>query len=213
MLDALSPARDGPASVEVLVNGVSAGTVRLTGGDSVQPPVSLDVARLMRPGMDNQVAVRSPAGRIAVQARFTARWYEPWKGATTSGRLRMEVSYSTLQAAPHEAVRCEVTVAPAPGRSYGMAIAEIGLPPGAEVDRGVLSGLLEDRKSGVDSFEVAPDHVTFYLWLGVADSRFSFTLRPRYAMRAQTAPSVLYDYYNPDARVVLPPVRFVVEQR
>ncbi len=59
-------------------------------------------------------------------------------------------------------------------------------------------------------FDVAPDHVTFYLWPRANDSKLSFIFRPRYAMHVRTAPSVLYDYYNPDARVVLPPETLVV---
>jgi hypothetical protein len=42
-----------------------------------------------------------------------------------------------------------------------MLIAEVGLPPGADVDRGTLASLVEDGNSGVDSFEVAPDRVSF----------------------------------------------------
>jgi hypothetical protein len=88
-----------------------------------------------------------------------------------------------------------------------MVIAEVGLPPGAEVDRGTLD------EAAVDSYEVAPDHVTFYVWPQANDTKFAFTFRPRYAIRAVSAPSVLYDYYNPDARVVLPPVPLAVGAR
>ena len=86
-----------------------------------------------------------------------------------------------------------------------MVIAEVGLPPGAEVDRGTLANIVDDSNSRVDSFEVAPDHVTFYVWPRAADSRFHFVFRPRFAMTARSAPSTLYDYYNPDEHVVLAP--------
>jgi hypothetical protein len=33
---------------------------------------------------------------------------------------------------------------------------------------------------------------------------------PRFAMKAQAAQSTLYDFYNPDSRVVLAPERFVI---
>jgi len=91
-----------------------------------------------------------------------------------------------------------------------MVIAEIGLPPGAEVDRGALAKIVDDD-TGVDSFEVAPDHVTFYIWPRGPVSHFQFVFRPRFAMKARTAQSVLYDYYNPDERSVLPPQTFRVE--
>ncbi len=94
-----------------------------------------------------------------------------------------------------------------------MMIAEVGLPPGTEVDRRGLSDLVEHYTAGVSAFEVAPDHVTFYVWPRGNESKFSFAFRPRYPMRARTAASVLYDYYNPEARVVVAPVGLVVEDK
>jgi hypothetical protein len=117
----------------------------------------------------------------------------------------LQVHYSTAETSPNQPVRCDVTVSRPTFRGYGMMIAEVGLPPGAEVDRGTL----DDAK--VDSYEMAPDHVTFYVWPNANDTKFSFTFRPRYAIHAVSAPSVLYDYYNPDARTVLPPLALVVK--
>ena len=93
-----------------------------------------------------------------------------------------------------------------------MMIATVGLPPGAEVDRGALESLVRDGTNGVDSYEVEPDHVTFYLWPRMADTRFRFHFRLRYPMKARAAESVLYDYYNPDERISIEPPRFVVGQ-
>ena len=92
-----------------------------------------------------------------------------------------------------------------------MMIAEIGLPPGAEVDRGSLDEMVNNFKIGVDSYEVAPDRVIFYVWPRAADSTLHFLFRPRFAMTAESEASTLYDYYNPDERAVLLPVAFVVK--
>ncbi|HKS80416.1 MAG TPA: hypothetical protein VJR23_02830 [Candidatus Acidoferrales bacterium] len=40
------------------------------------------------------------------------------------------------------------------------------------------------------------------------DTTIPFT--PRFGMKALTAPSVLYDYYNPEARAVIEPLIFTV---
>jgi hypothetical protein len=50
-----------------------------------------------------------------------------------------------------------------------------------------------------------------YLWPRAGGTTFSFSLKARFAMRAQSAESVLYDYYNPKARASVPPTRFVVK--
>jgi len=196
-----------PESAEVFVNGVSAGVVKL--GES---PVTVDVARLMASGKINEVTIRTAEGRAALEGRLRASWYAPWGAAKASSpSLALDVTYGAKRASTNELVRCDVKVSRPVLRGYGMMIAEVGLPPGAEVDRGALSDLVDAGK--VDSVEVAPDHVTFYIWPRANDSKFSFTFRPRYAMRARTAPSVLYDYYNPEARVVVAPVGLVVEDK
>jgi hypothetical protein len=89
-----------------------------------------------------------------------------------------------------------------------MMMAEIGLPPGANVERDSLEaarGYL-----GVQGYEVQPDRVVFYVWPSAGGSQFTFRFRLRYRMDAMTTQSVIYDYYNPEARATVAPVRFTV---
>ena len=50
----------------------------------------------------------------------------------------------------------------------------------------------------------------FYLWPGAGGVKFNFLVTARTAMTAKTAPSVLYDYYNPDALTEIAPVEWRV---
>jgi hypothetical protein len=52
--------------------------------------------------------------------------------------------------------------------------------------------------------------VVFYIWPSAGGSGFSFDFRPRYRMESLSAPSRLYDYYNPEAAAVVAPVKFSV---
>lgn len=160
--------------------------------------------------MANEVSLTMSGGRLAAQVQFAADWYQPWDQPRTSPDFSLDVRYATTEAVVNDLIRCDVTVSRPAFRGYGMMIAEVGLPPGAEVDRSALSAVL-DGNHGVESFEVAPDRVVFYVWPSAADSKFSFTFRPRFPMRARTASSALYDYYNPEARTVLSPTTFVVK--
>jgi len=196
------------AQVEVRVNGASAGTVALPAGRSVRGPLVVDISRQLRAGA-NEVSLTGFAPR-AQQVQMTAVWYEPWGPKRLAKELDMQVRYGTLAAAINQPVACDVEISRPSFRGYGMMIAEIGLPPGAEVDRGVLEDIVGDARSGVDSYEVAPDHAKFYVWPRAADVKFRFLFRPRFAMKARAAQSALYDYYNPDERVVLAPASFVV---
>ena len=91
-----------------------------------------------------------------------------------------------------------------------MMLAEVGLPPGAEVDRASLSKLLDT--SAIQRYELQPDRIVFYLWSQEAKgSQFVFRFTPRYAIHAKAAPATLSDYYNPDLRVILSPQTFKID--
>ena len=90
-----------------------------------------------------------------------------------------------------------------------MILAEIGLPPGADVDRaGLEKAQAENRFS---SYDVLPDKILIYAWAQSFPMNFSFKFKPRYGIKAQTAPSVIYDYYNEEARAVIAPTGFIVK--
>jgi hypothetical protein len=95
-------------------------------------------------------------------------------------------------------VTCQVDAARAMNLGFGMLLAEVGLPPGAEVDRDSLEAVLHDRRSGVYRYDVLPDRVVLYLWPPNDSSPFSFDFHTRFAMEAKSAPSSLFDYYNPE---------------
>lgn len=213
MLGLKAPESSLPASADVLVNGEPVGKVAIPGTDTLNAPVLLDVSRWIKPGGTNEIALPAPlsgtAAHFTMQAQFVAEWYETWAAPRTSPDFTLQVRYDKTEAQVNDLIRCSVKVSRPAFRGYGMMIAEAGLPPGAEVDRGTLSALLEDY-TGVQSFEVAPDRIVFYIWPRAADLDFSFAFRPRYPMKARTAPSVLYDYYNPEARAAIAPVVFTV---
>jgi len=87
-------------------------------------------------------------------------------------------------------------------------LAEIGIPPGAEVDRSSLQAALKDW--AINQYDVLPDRVVVYLWPSAGGVSFNFKFRSRFGLNAKTAPSILYDYYNPEATVVVPPHVFAV---
>ena len=90
-------------------------------------------------------------------------------------------------------------------------MAEIGLPPGADVDRASLDRAVKETGWGVDQYDVLPDRLIVYLWPQAGGTRFQFKFRPRIGLAAVTAPSAVYDYYNPEARAVVPPTKFIVK--
>jgi uncharacterized protein YfaS (alpha-2-macroglobulin family) len=120
------------------------------------------------------------------------------------------VRHDRTEAALNEEVACQVEAERVGFGGYGMMLAEIGLPPGAEVDRPSLEKTVKDSQWSINRYDILPDRLLVYLWPQGGGTKFSFKFRPRFGLRALTAPSVVYDYYNPEAHATLAPTKFTV---
>jgi hypothetical protein len=92
-----------------------------------------------------------------------------------------------------------------------MMLAEIGMPPGADVDRSTLETAMTSSNWSMTRYDVLPDRIVVYIWPRAGGVKFDFKFRPRFGLRAKNAASVIYDYYNPEERSVLEPTTFKVE--
>ena len=90
-------------------------------------------------------------------------------------------------------------------------LAEIGLPPGADVDRSSLETAMTSSGWSLTRYDVLPDRVVVYIWPRAGSVNFDFKFRPRFGLTAKTAASVIYDYYNPESRSVVQPSVFRIK--
>jgi len=206
--------RDAGGRLQVRVNNHDVATLDLPPGQTVAPPIEVDVTKFIKPGGNRVELATATAG--AMSAHIVAESYVPWKDeddankkSNATSKLKFTVSYSTTEAAPDDPIECRVRAERLGYRGYGMMLGEIGLPPGADVDRQSLEHAVKGSYA-LDRYDVLQDRVIVYLWPQAGGSEFTFRFRPRFAMQAETAPSTLYDYYNPDSAVTLKPVRFDV---
>jgi len=206
-----------PSHVVVLVNGQPVQTLDLASGTD-SGPVIRDLGSALVPGV-NTIELRQTGGlaqlaSVQVASRFTV----PWTASSTarsaaatgaSRGLRMRVTYDRPAAHVGDEVHARVEVERVGHKGYGMLLAEVGLPPGADVDRASLEGAV--RSGGdVGRYEVQPDRVVFYVWPRAGGTTFTFAFRPRIALQAKGSASAVYDYYNPDEQAVVPPESFTV---
>jgi uncharacterized protein YfaS (alpha-2-macroglobulin family) len=183
--------------------------------------VDVDISKFVATGK-HRVEIRRANGAPA-SAQVVADYYVPWTGAArqtdlehadkTSDALQLAVQFDKQTASVGEDVTCKVDVERIGFRGYGMMLAEIGLPPGAEVDRASLDAAMSGSAWEINSYDILPDRVVFYVWPRAGGTKFSFTFKPRFGLKAVSAPSDLYDYYNPEARAVVEPVRFEVREK
>ncbi len=172
----------------------------------------IDLVPHLRPGArEIRVVADEPANRIV--ARITTVRHESWHAPAPPAApdtLDLEVVFDTNEPTAGMAVRCDVRVERSGFRGRGMLIAEIGLPPGAEVDRTSLDAIRWE--TGLRDFDVRPDRVVLYLWPRAGGAKLSFTFRARLAGSFLAAPSAVWDFYNPDASRMVEPARFTVRQ-
>jgi hypothetical protein len=200
-----------PASLTVRVDGNSVATVPLPAPGKDAGPLFIPLGGALPTGM-HKVTLDLPEG--AASAQIVANLYRQWPAAapasatTNNEQLRLAVSFDNKSPATGTPIHATAHIERLGFRGYGMLIAEIGLPPGADVDRASLEAAMAASGYTLNHYEVLPDKLLVYLWpeAGGYDLRFTFSLR--YAVDALTAPSVVYDYYNPDARLDVPPQRF-----
>ena len=211
------------SQAEVMVNGRASGKLALPPTNQPAGPVELDLSAFIEPGR-NRIEIRLPESSSTAWVALVGTYYEPWKetpepesheatrlaAPRESSGLRLAVDYTSTQAKVDDVITCHVSAERVAFQGYGMLLAEIGLPPGAEVDRESLQHAAGDFKTGIGRYEVMPDRVVFYLWPQAGGSEFNFAFRPRLAVRARSAPSVLYDYYNPEAGSEVSPSLFTI---
>lgn len=205
----------GPS--EVVLNGRKVASVVFPATRELTGPLAVDLSEHLGTGV-NTVEVLRPEGAPSASAQLRIAYYIPWPGdveqaarEVRTDALRLAVQYDRTESAAGDQIRCTVDAERVGFRGYGMLLAEIGLPPGADVDRASLDLAIENSGWDVGQYDVLPDRLIVYLWPRAGGTKFAFVFRPRFGMDAKTPASILYDYYNPDARASVPPQRFRVQ--
>ncbi len=198
-------------TMDVRSNGRLIKVVAMPGDPKATDPITVDLSAFL-PAGENRIALTPSAGMQAAMMRYSTTHWVPWEPAKvrTSAELRLAVQFDRLESRAGELVRCTAKAERVGFRGYGMMLAEIGLPPGAEVDRASLESII-DESNGVDHYEILPDRVVLYLWPAAGGSSFEFLVSARVPMVAKSGPSILYDYYNPEAMAEVPPVLWTVK--
>jgi uncharacterized protein YfaS (alpha-2-macroglobulin family) len=207
----------GASEATVLVNGRAARTIHLPSPQDAVGPITVELADELTKGA-NKIEIARSGSAAAMNATVIASYYLPWAESEATAQenfktgekraLRLGVRYDHTDAHVGERVHCSVEAERIGFRGYGMMLAEVGLPPGAEVDRASLEEA--ETSPGVSGYEIQPDRVVFYLWPVAGGTSFGFDFRMRYRIEAMSAPALVYDYYNPEANATVAPVLFSV---
>jgi len=199
------------SQAEIVVNGRVVQTVTIPAARELTSPIVVDVAKFLSTG-DNRVEIKRPAGGPLASVQAVADYYVPWSNvAEPKSDLRLVAKFDKRVGTTSDEITCHVEAERVGFRGYGMMLAEIGLPPGADVDRSSLETAMASSEWSFTQYDVLPDRVVVYLWPRAGAVKFDFKFRPRFGLNAKTAASVIYDYYNPESRTVVQPATFKIK--
>jgi hypothetical protein len=202
-----------PGNLTIQVDGQPTIAVPLPPSAQDAGPIFVPLSPALAAG-DHRVSLNLPANAQSATAQLVSSLYRPWpsvapvSSVANDEQLRMTVAYRTTNPLPGKSIDVTAHIERIGFEGYGMMIAEIGLPPGADVDRASLESAVSASNYELNHYEVLPDKVLIYLWPNAGGLTLHFRFTLRYAIQALTAPSAVYDYYNPDARLDLSPTQF-----
>lgn len=195
---------------EIVVNGRVVQKVTIPSAREITAPIVVELAKFLSTGK-NVVEIKRPSGGPLASVQAVANYYVPWSNtAGRQGDLRLLAKFDKTESSTSDEITCHVEAERIGFRGYGMMLAEIGLPPGADVDRSSLEAAMKGSGWSLSQYDVLPDRVVVYLWPRAGGVKFDFKFRPRFGLQAKSAASVIYDYYNPDSRTVVAPSVFKI---
>jgi uncharacterized protein YfaS (alpha-2-macroglobulin family) len=154
-------------------------------------------------------------GGSGLMYQVTTGYYLPWDKVPptpqTEELLDIDVTYDRTDLAVNDTATVNVGVRLNQEGVVKMALLDLGLPPGFTVLTEDLSRLVEQGL--IARYELTGRQLIIYLenFSSAQPLTFSYRLRARFPMRAQTAPTTAYDYYNPGQQTIQAPLELVVE--
>jgi len=204
----------GPATVRVSLNKEQTQEITIDEANAdVVHLVTFD--RGFSPSGENRVQIEVEGGGNLMY-QVTTGYYLPWdKVPPTSEEdelLTIDLDYDRTQLAVNDEVTVNVGVRLNREGVVKMALIDLGLPPGFAVLTEDLSRLVE--QGVIARYELTGRQIIIYLedFSSASPLRFSYRLRARFPMRAQTPPSSAYDYYNPGQTTVRAPLEVTVSE-
>jgi hypothetical protein len=197
------------STVTVLLNGHKVETFHINKENS-DVMRQVDLTKHLQTG-GNQIELRqSPTGELPVQLSGVYWMPENPNVAMTPPHqpesLQIELQYDRATLAVNDHLKCTVTVKNNTGNLLNMAIVDLGVPPGFDVDTSAFEAMQQNER--VAKFDVTGNQVILYL-RELSEStpfQFSYSLRAKYPLRVQTPRSTVYEYYQPQNRAVSEPV-------
>jgi hypothetical protein len=205
---------EGPATLRVSLNKEQTQEITIDQSNA-------DVVHLVTfdhgfsPSGANRVQIELEGGGNLMY-QVATRYYLPWDQVPsepeTKELITIDVVYDRTELAVNDTVTVDVGAKLNREGVVKMALIDLGVPPGFNVLSEDLSRLVE--QGTIARYELTGRQIIIYLedFSSQRPLRFSYRLRARFPMRAQTPPSSAYDYYNPSDLTLRAPLEVTVNE-
>jgi hypothetical protein len=204
------------------VKGTTHFTILVNGKEAARSKVDEDNADVMQ-AFDLQKHVQSGANQVEIAVdgetglmyQVLGRYYQPWKkeAAVEKPVLEVAVAYDRTKLSTSDTLHAKATLKYHGKVPTYMVMLDLGIAPGFVVDAGDFAEMV--GKKQIQRFTLTARTVTLYL----GDVKpgdvltFEYALKAKHALRAQSAPTVAYEYYTPANRAQAAPVELTVTEK
>jgi len=194
-------------------------TVDLNGDQQhvIVTPENWDVMQIL----DFQDAVAHGENRLTIRCggdadlayQVVGRYFIPWEQLPRDTRMEpieLSVDYDRTRLTQEDIIEATAHLEYNGRQATYMVIVTLGIPPGFIVDYGDFAELVGMGR--IEKYDLNPRQVTLYIGDVEPGGKLDFVyhLIPKYPIKAKTARSTAYEYYNPDVRTVVEPVQIEV---
>jgi uncharacterized protein YfaS (alpha-2-macroglobulin family) len=206
-------ASDVKGSVEIVIDGKTAETLKLTAdnNDLLHQFVfkSIDTAKPTSVELNF-----TGTGTLAYQV--AGRYFTPWEEKPAAEALTIDVAYDRTHLVQNDIATATATIRNNLPKTANMVMVDLGIPPGFELLSEDLQSLEEktagEKAGRLEKFSLTATQAILYFnaFSPQQTVTVSFRLRAKYPIHARTFQSRVYEYYDPAVNAVARPVKFEV---
>lgn len=201
--------KDVNAKIRVLVNDAVVSEFQVTNENA-------DVMRLVDAGEQTRTGVNKVriefSGEGSMLYQVVGRHYTPWTQKQAKQEpFSITVDYDKTTLAVNDLVTAKVMVKNNLPAQTEMTIVDLGVPPGFQVESADLDKLVASKL--ITRYDIAGRQIILYFDAIKANATidFSYGLRAKFPLKAQTPASRVYAYYNTELEASAAPVTLEVK--
>ncbi len=160
----------------------------------------------------NKVEINAPED-TGLMYQVVGIYYVPWHKVRQPEHrplLSLDLTYDRRNLKTDDILTAKVTAEYHGDKATDMVILDLGIPPGFKLLPEALENIKRDKI--IEKYTTTGRQITVYVRRMERDKPLTFTyqLKAKFPVKAQTPKSTAYEYYNPDVKVEVQPVQIEV---